>query len=121
YLQEAIEAILRQSYRDFELLVLDNCSTDGTAEDVLCLADPRIRYIRNAANNCTVTFNCLSAYHLAIGRRVIATHDDDIMENDMLERQMRSHDENPGSAQVWSRVSDIAQDGRLMHQAPVSD
>ncbi|WP_301360333.1 glycosyltransferase [Stutzerimonas nitrititolerans] len=121
YLQEAIEAILRQSYRDFELLVLDNCSTDGTAEYVLSLADPRIRYIRNAANNCTVTFNCLSAYHLAIGRRVIATHDDDIMENDMLERQMRFLDEHPGTALVWCRVSDIDQDGKPMLQASVSD
>lgn len=121
YLQEAIEAILRQSYRDFELLVLDNCSTDGTAEYVLSLTDPRIRYIRNAANNCTVTFNCLSAYHLAIGRRVIATHDDDIMENDMLERQMRFLDEHPGTALVWCRVSDIDQDGKPMLQASVND
>lgn len=121
YLQEAIEAILRQSYRDFELLVLDNCSTDGTAEYVLSLADPRIRYIRNAPNNCTVTFNCISAYHLAIGRRVIATHDDDIMENDMLERQMRFLDEHPGTALAWCRVSDIDQDGRPMLQATVSD
>lgn len=121
YLQEAIEAILRQSYRDFELLVLDNCSTDGTAEYVLSLADPRIRYIRNAANNCTVTFNCLSAYHLAIGRRVIATHDDDIMENDMLERQMRFLDEHPGTALVWCRVSDIDQDGKPMLQAAMND
>lgn len=121
YLQEAIEAILRQSYPDFELLVLDNCSTDGTAEYVLSLADPRIRYIRNAANNCTVTFNCLSAYHLAIGRRVIATHDDDIMENDMLERQMRFLDEHPGTALVWCRVSDIDQDGQPMLQASVND
>ncbi len=121
YLQEAIEAILRQSYRDFELLVLDNCSTDGTAEYVLSLADPRIRYVRNAPNNCTVTFNCISAYHLAIGRRVIATHDDDIMENDMLERQMRFLDEHPGTALAWCRVSDIDQDGRPMLQATVSD
>lgn len=121
YLQEAIEAILRQSYRNFELLVLDNCSTDGTAEYVLSLADPRIRYIRNAANNCTVTFNCLSAYHLAIGRRVIATHDDDIMENDMLERQMRFLDEHPGTALVWCRVSDIDQDGKPMLQAAMND
>ncbi|HZX52481.1 MAG TPA: glycosyltransferase family A protein [Pseudomonas sp.] len=121
YLQEAIDAILRQSYRDFELLVLDNCSTDGTAEYVLSLADPRIRYIRNAPNNCTVTFNCISAYHLAIGRRVIATHDDDIMENDMLERQMRFLDEHPGTALVWCRVSDIDQDGKSMLQASVSD
>lgn len=117
YLQEALEAILGQSYRDFELLLLDNCSTDGTAEYILELTDPRIRYIRNAPNNCTVNFNCISAYHLALGRRVIATHDDDIMENGMLERQMRFLDEHPGVRLVWTRVSDIDQDGRPVPQA----
>ena len=121
YLKEALDAILRQSYRDFELLLLDNCSTDGTAEYVLGLDDPRIRYVRNAANNCTVTFNCLSAYHLAIGQRVIATHDDDIMEPDMLERQMRFLDRHPEVSLVWCRVSDIDQDGKAMPQASGSE
>lgn len=117
YLQEALEAILRQSYGDFELLLLDNCSTDDTAQYILSLKDPRIRYVRNAANHSTVSFNCLSAYHLAIGRRVIATHDDDIMESDMLERQMRFFDQHPGTRLVWTRVSDIDQDGNPMPEA----
>ncbi|MBH1977498.1 MAG: glycosyltransferase [Comamonadaceae bacterium] len=116
YLQEALEAILRQSYGNFELLVLDNGSTDDTAEYILGLKDPRIRYIRNAPNNCTVNFNCISAYHIAIGRRVIATHDDDVMEDDMLERQMRFLDEHPGTRLVWTRVRDIDQDGQPMPQ-----
>lgn len=120
YLQEAVEAILRQSYGDFEFLVLDNCSTDSTAEYILGLKDPRIRYVRNAPNNCTVTFNCISAYHLALGRRVIATHDDDIMEDDMPERQMHFLDEHPGTRLVWTRVNDIDQEGRPITQ-PVAD
>lgn len=119
YLQEALEAILRQSYGDFELLVLDNGSTDDTAEYILGLKDPRIRYIRNAPNNCTVNFNCISAYHIAIGRRVIATHDDDVMEDDMLERQVRFLDEHPGTRLVWTRVRDIDQDGKPMPKVAV--
>lgn len=95
YLEQSIAAVLGQSYEDFELLVLDNGSTDGTAESLLRLDDPRIRYVRNSRNISTVEFNCLSAYHLALGRRVIVTHDDDIMERDMLERQMRFMDCNP--------------------------
>ena len=116
HLQEALGAILCQSFTDFELLLLDNCSTDGTAEYILSLKDPRIRYIRNAPNNCRVEFNCLSAFHLAIGDRVIATHDDDIMENDMLERQMRFLDEHPEARLVWTRVSDIDEHGTPMSQ-----
>ena len=112
YLRESLEAILNQTYRDFELLVLDNCSTDGTGEFILGLNDPRIRYVRNSSNISTVEFNCLSAYHIALGARVIVTHDDDIMESDMLECQMRFLDSHPDVRLVWTRVSDIDQHGK---------
>ncbi|WP_434518702.1 glycosyltransferase family 2 protein [Pseudomonas sp. NFX1] len=114
YLKQSIAAVLGQSYEDFELLVLDNGSTDGTAEFILRLDDPRIRYVRNSRNISTVEFNCLSGYHLALGRRVIVTHDDDIMERDMLERQMRFMDSHPDVRLVWTRVSDIDQDGHAL-------
>lgn len=114
YLKESIAAVLVQSYQDFELLVLDNCSSDGTAEFILGLQDPRIRYVRNSRNVSTVEFNCRSAYHLALGRRVIVTHDDDVMESDMLERQMRFMDSHPDVRLVWTRVSDIDQDGHAL-------
>lgn len=112
YLKESIDAIFSQSYQDFELLVLDNCSTDGTGAYILGLQDPRIRYVRNSAKYSTVEFNCCSAFHIAIGKRVIVTHDDDIMEPDMLARQMAFLDANPEVRLVWSCVSDIDQDGR---------
>lgn len=118
YLKEAVDAILKQSYRNFELLLLDNCSTDGTGKFVLGLKDPRIRYVRNAFNTSSVEFNCRSAYHIALGHRVIVTHDDDIMEPDMLERQMRFLDAHPEVRLVWTRVSDIDQDGRPIAGKP---
>lgn len=114
YLEQSIAAILDQSFDAFELLVLDNGSSDGTAQFVLGLQDPRIRYVRNSRNISTVEFNCRSAYHLALGRRVIVTHDDDVMEHQMLERQMRFMDEHPEVRLVWTRVSDIDQDGQAL-------
>ncbi|MHC5347913.1 glycosyltransferase family 2 protein [Metapseudomonas furukawaii] len=114
YLKEAVEAILGQSYRTFELLVLDNGSTDGTGAFILGLSDPRIRYVRNSVHYSTVEFNCCSAFHIAIGKRVIVTHDDDIMEPDMLERQMAFMDAHPEVRLAWTRVSDIDQDGRAI-------
>ena len=48
YLAESLDSLLGQSYEDFELLISDNASTDGTAD--ICRRyeqqDPRIRYIR---------------------------------------------------------------------------
>jgi glycosyltransferase involved in cell wall biosynthesis len=52
FLRNAIESILAQNYRDFEFIICDNASTDGT--EAICRhyaeKDPRIRYHRNATN-----------------------------------------------------------------------
>ena len=52
YLAESLEALLGQTYEDFELIISDNASTDGTAD--ICQRygkqDSRIRYIRQPRN-----------------------------------------------------------------------
>ena len=52
YLEEAIESILAQTFEDFELVISDNASTDGTEEICRRYADKddRIRYSRNTTN-----------------------------------------------------------------------
>lgn len=51
YLAEAIESILNQEFRDFELLVLDDGSTDQSMDIVRSFTDGRIRLIRSNRNN----------------------------------------------------------------------
>lgn len=55
YLRESLEAILAQSYGDFELLVLDNHSTDETPDLVLGYKDPRLTYIRQPPGGTSAT------------------------------------------------------------------
>lgn len=52
YLREAMDSILEQSYTDWELIVVDDCSVDRTAEiiDRYCLSDSRIHVIHNKKN-----------------------------------------------------------------------
>ena len=45
YLQECVDSILKQTFEDFEYIILNNGSTDGTAEILNGYADPRIRII----------------------------------------------------------------------------
>lgn len=50
YVKEAIDSVLRQTYSDFELLVIDDCSTDNTVEVVRGIEDRRIRIVQNEKN-----------------------------------------------------------------------
>jgi glycosyltransferase involved in cell wall biosynthesis len=57
YLRDSIEALLSQTYTDFELLISDNASTDRTAEicEEYARRDPRIRFMRQKANRGAAT------------------------------------------------------------------
>lgn len=62
YLAESVEALLGQSYEDFELIISDNASTDSTAD--ICTSyvkqDSRVRYIRRPRNiGCAPNHNFL--------------------------------------------------------------
>ncbi len=49
-LQRAIDSVLAQTYRDYELLIVNDCSTDGTAEILSAQSDPRIRVLHHKEN-----------------------------------------------------------------------
>lgn len=115
YLQEAIHGILAQTYQDFEFLILDNGSTDDTPSVVLGTRDERIRYVRNPPG-LEVLFNGISALKIARGKRIIITHDDDVMLPTMLAKQMAIMDANPGMTAVWTNTSTIDQDGNTIQE-----
>jgi glycosyltransferase involved in cell wall biosynthesis len=80
YLEEAVDSILAQTYRDFELIISDNASTDRTQE--ICLkyaqSDPRVRYYRNE-KNLGAAPNYNRVFQLAQGEYFKwANHDDNL-------------------------------------------
>ncbi|PWT95006.1 MAG: hypothetical protein C5B53_12095 [Candidatus Melainabacteria bacterium] len=50
YVREAINSVLSQTFADFELIVGDDCSPDGTADQVRQLSDPRLTFFANERN-----------------------------------------------------------------------
>src|SRR5262249_25255030 len=50
YLQRAIRSVLNQTFQDFEIVVVDDASTDETPEVVKAFSDPKIRYFRHPIN-----------------------------------------------------------------------
>lgn len=96
YLREAIDSILAQTFTDFELIISDNASTDGTAE--ICREyeklDARIRYQRNnrnigGANNENLTFRQSRGRYFRL-----AAHDD-LLHPTLLERCVEVLDSHP--------------------------
>lgn len=113
YLKLALEGILAQTWGDFELLVLDNASTDDTAETLLAIKDPRLTYVRQPPGKRS-GYNWASALWMARGEFLLVTHDDDIMEPAMLGRQMAAFQAHPQLSAIATNVSLVDEGGRTL-------
>ena len=51
YIMETIQSVLNQSYQNWELIIVDDCSTDNTDQVVACIRDERIKYFKNEKNS----------------------------------------------------------------------
>ena len=94
FIKETIESVLAQSYSNWELILVDDCSKDDT-DAVLSeyLADARIRYIKNEINSgAAVSRN--RALREAKGKWIAFLDSDDLWEPEKLEKQIRFMEEN---------------------------
>jgi glycosyltransferase involved in cell wall biosynthesis len=83
YVDEAITSVLAQTFEDYELLILDDCSSDVTMELLKKFKDPRVRCIRHYANIGLVA-NWTYGIKLASGKYVAILSDDDKYKADFL-------------------------------------
>lgn len=110
FIGESIESVRRQSYRNWELLVVDDCSADNTEEIVMSFGDSRIRYIRNAVNSgAAVSRN--RALKEARGRWIAFLDSDDLWTADKLERQI-AFMVNNGYSFSYTNYSEVDEDTR---------
>lgn len=96
FLKESLKSILEQTYKDFELIIVDDCSTDGTKEYIekTCKKDLRIKYIRNQTHqhyNYGLRLGC----KIAKGEYIARMDDDDISLSTRFAKQVKFLDENP--------------------------
>jgi glycosyltransferase involved in cell wall biosynthesis len=113
YLGGAIQSILEQSYRDFELIISDNASTDGSEEICRKYAaqDPRIRYFRNE-KNIGAAPNHNRVFELSTGEFFKWAAHDDLYPKQMLERCIEVLEKAPESVSlVYSQAEMINESG----------
>lgn len=94
WIHEAIESVLRQTFKDFTLLVIDDCSTDDTAEVVRSFSDPRIRYEKNP-HNLGLAENLNRGLELSDTEFCARMDGDDIAEPTWLETGVKVLDSRP--------------------------
>jgi glycosyltransferase involved in cell wall biosynthesis len=121
YLREALDSLLAQTFGDFELLVIDDGSTDSSAEIVSSYQDPRVRLERNERNlGLIATLN--RGLELARGEFIARMDCDDVSFPNRLERQIRFMEDNPevGVAGTW--FEKVRDDGSsVMMKVPADD
>jgi glycosyltransferase involved in cell wall biosynthesis len=117
YLPRAIDSALAQDYDDFELIVLDNASTDGTRAVCDGYDDPRFRYEFEAEPGQSIAWNrCLD---LAGGKYVILLHADDELRPQFLSRAVELMDQNEDVDLVHCAAQHVDEEGApLQLQAP---
>ena len=115
YLAEAIESVLAQTYTDFELIISDNCSSDGTEEICRRFAaqDGRIRYVRAETNRGSI-WNFNRALELARGEFFQWMAHDDLVAPTYVERCLEALGGNPDAVLAMPRAGVIDDEGALI-------
>src|SRR5215469_15348880 len=100
-LAECIHSILSQSYQDFEVLVMDDCSPDNTPEVAKSFGDQRIKHIRNEPNLGHLR-NYNKGIGLAKGEYVwLISADDCLRTKDAVEKYVRIMEQNRSVAYAF--------------------
>lgn len=108
-LAETLDSILMQTYADFELIVVDNLSEDGTVEYVSSIADPRVRYFRNA-NHGIIAVNRNYGIRQAKGRYIAFCDDDDLWLEDKLAQQVDLLEQHANVALCYTQAKSFLGD-----------
>ena len=122
FLSEALDALLEQTFTDFEVIISDNGSTDATAE--ICRAyaarDARIRYYRSETNN-GAGWNFNRTVHLSRGEYFKWAAHDDAIEPAFIEKCVDVLDREPSIVLCFSWLVDVDEHGNELQVRKVQD
>lgn len=87
FIKETVASVINQSYERWELIIVDDCSTDNTDEVMATFTDARIRYLKNEHNSgAAVSRN--RALREAKGKWIAFLDSDDVWHHEKLEKQI---------------------------------
>lgn len=110
FVGECIQSVLDQTYRDFEIIITDDASTDRTVEKIRAFRDPRIKLFTFADNQgaCVAANHCIRH---ASGKYIAMLSSDDAWHPDKLKLQVQYLNRHPSVGAVFSKVEWIDETG----------
>ena len=118
YLKRRIDSILNQTYQDFELILLDDCSTDNSAEVLKSYAsNPKVSHIVINEKNSGSTFKQWDkGFVLAKGDYIWVAESDDWCEKTLLENLVPALDDNPNVVLAYCQSLLVSETGYISYQ-----
>lgn len=109
-IRETMNSLLKQTYSNLLIHVVDNASTDTTIEIVEKIDDPRI-VIHRHESTVVAEANFTRCIELASGRYTAIFHSDDIYESDIIEKQVAYLENHPEISAAFTQVTLIDENG----------
>ncbi len=111
FIGPAMESVLNQSFKNAELLVIDDGSTDRTGEVARGYGDPRVTYIYQENQDAFNTLN--RGLHIAKGDFVAILNSDDVYSLDRLERLLKAQEKSKAVC-IFTDVQPITEKGEAI-------
>ena len=116
FIKETIESVLIQTYQFFELIIIDDGSTDDSANIIHSIKDTRIKYVYQ--NNASQAVARNNGIHLAQGEFIAFLDHDDIWAFNKLEIQIKLFN-NINIGLVYTGRTNINSDGKELNNQPI--
>ena len=117
-IEASIKSLLNQTFTDWECIIVNDGSTDGTDEYLATLTDPRFRVVTLDNNHGRANAR-ETALNLASGEFLAMLDADDIYHPEKLERQVRALRENPDIALIGCSICSFGTKSKLTYKRPV--
>lgn len=115
FISKAIRSILDQTYGNFELIIVDDCSTDRTMDIVRTFDDSRIKIYHNDHNR-GIAYSRNYALEMSKGKYIAIMDDDDISFANRLQDQVVFLEENEEFGVVGGKVQNIDKDDNIIYE-----
>jgi glycosyltransferase involved in cell wall biosynthesis len=120
FIKESVQSLVNQTYTNWELIVWDDASTDGTLDILKCFKDNRIKIYTNSSH-CGLGSGRIKAQKFLKGDYISILDSDDVYEKDKLRNQIEAFNRNHELSLVTSWYSTINKNSKQISKIKLSN